>query len=146
MQALRALKGLLWLIAIHQFVVGALLLVTPELARMVVGWSGADMPLSDQFVFILKPLGAYMLMTGVIASGAARAQVPHPSIVSALAILLGLHVLYRVANFQLVQTTFGIPQGLLVAQILILSALALALTFLSRAAMRATGAVAGDAA
>lgn len=146
MQALRALKGLLWFIAVYQFAVGALLLLTPDMARLVVGWYGSDVQVTEQFAFILKPLGAYMLMTGVIASGAARAQVPHPSIVSALAVLFGLNVLYRIGNFQYVQTTFGIPQWHLIGQIIILAALGLSLTFLSRAAMRATGAVAGDAA
>ena len=144
MQALRALKGLLWFIAVYQFLVGALLLLSPDLARLVVGWYGSDVQVSDQFAFILKPLGAYMLMTGVIASGAARAQVPHPSIVSALAVLFGLNVLYRIGSFRYVQTTFGIPEWHLIGQMVILAALGLALTFLSRAAMRATGATAGD--
>ena len=144
MSALRTLKGLLWFIAVYQFVVGALLLVTPDLSQLVVGWYGSDVQVTEQFAFILKPLGAYMVMTGLIASGAARAQVPHPSIVAALSLLFALNVLYRIGNFQYVQTTFGIPQWHLVAQIVILAALGLSLWFLSRAAMKATGAVAGD--
>lgn len=146
MSSLRALKGLLWFVAVYQFVVGALLLLTPDLSRLVVGWYGSNVQVSDQFAFILKPLGAYMLMTGLIASGAARAQVPHPSIAAALALLFGLNVVYRIAHFQYVQATFGIPQWHLVAQMAILATLGISLAVLSRSAMRATGAVAGESA
>lgn len=144
MQSLRALKGLLWFIAAYQFIVGALLLLTPALAQAVVGLYGSDYQVTEQFMFILKPLGAYMVMTGLIASSAARADVPHPAITTALAVLFGINVLYRIGSFNYVQTTFGIPAWHLVGQMVILSALGISLAVLSRAAMRATGAVAGD--
>jgi hypothetical protein len=144
MSALRALKALLWFIAVYQFAFGALLLLTPDLSQLAVGWYGSDVQVTDQFAFILKPLGAYMLMTGVIASGAARAQVPHPSIVAALALLFALNVIYRIGHFEYVQTTFGIPRWHLIAQMIILATLGLSLWLLSRAAMRATGATAGE--
>jgi hypothetical protein len=144
MQALKGLKGLLWFIAGYQFVVGALLLLTPTLAQVVVGFYGSDAQVTEQFTFILKPLGAYMIMTGLIASAAARADVPHPGIVTALILLFTLNVIYRVAKFDYIQRTFGIPAWHLLGQILILSGLAIGLFVLSRSAARATGAVAGD--
>lgn len=146
MHALKALKGLLWFIAVYQFIVGAALMVSPNLAQLVVGFYGSDVQVTEQFAFILKPLGAYMLMTGLIATGAARAQVPHPSITMALAVLFLMNVLYRLSSFTYVQTTFGIPQWHLVGQVLILGAIGLSLVFLSRSAMKATGAQAGDVA
>jgi hypothetical protein len=145
MQSLRALKGLLWFIAVYQFTVGALLLITPALAQLVVGLYGSDAQVTEQFTFILKPLGAYMIMTGLIAASAARADVPHPAICLALEVLFGINVLYRVFRFEYIQTTFGIPAWHLASQMVILAALAIGLAVLSRSAMRATGAVAGDA-
>ena len=145
MGSLKTLKGLLWFIAAYQFVVGALLMLTPDLSQLVVGLYGSNVQVTPQFAFILKPLGAYMLMTGLIAAGAARAEVPHPSIVAALVVLFAMNVLYRIGTFQYVQDTFGIPQWHLIGQIVILSAIGIALALLSRTAMRATGAVAGDA-
>jgi hypothetical protein len=144
MQALKGLKGLLWFIAGYQFVVGALLLLTPALAQMVVGFYGSDAQVTEQFTFILKPLGAYMIMTGLIASAAARAEVPHPAIVTALIVLFTINVLYRVVRFDYIQTTFGIPAWHLFGQIVILAGLAIGLFALSRGAIKATGAVAGD--
>ena len=144
MQSLKALKGLLWFIAVYQFVVGALLLITPDLSQLIVGWYGSDVQVTPQFAFILKPLGAYMLMTGLIASGTARADVPHPSIVAALVVLFAMNVIYRIGSFRYVQDTFGIPQWHLIGQIAILSAIGLSLALLSRSAMKATGAQAGD--
>ena len=144
MTSLKALKGLLWFIAVYQFTVGTLLMLHPDLSQLVVGLYGSDVRMTPQFAFILKPLGAYMIMTGLIASGTARANVPHPSIVAALAVLFGLNVLYRVFTFDYVRTTFGIPSWHLVGQIIVLSTLGLSLALLGRRAMRVTGAVAGD--
>ena len=136
MQALKGLKGLLWFIAVYQFLIGALLLVTPALAQLVVGLYGSDVQVTEQFTFILKPLGAYMVMTGLIASAAARADLPHPAIVTGLIVLFTINVLYRVMRFQYIQTTFGIPGWHLFGQIILLSALAIGLFALSRGAMR----------
>jgi hypothetical protein len=140
MQSLGALRGVLWFVAVYQFLVGALLLLTPSLAQLVVGFYGSDATVTEQFTFILKPLGAYMVMTGLIASGAARAQIPHPSIVMALVVLFAINVLYRLARFEYIQTTFGIPAWHLVGQIVILSALAITLAVLSRSALKASAA------
>lgn len=144
MSSLKALKGLLWFIAVSQFVVGALLLLTPDLSQFIVGLYGSTTQVTPQFAFILKPLGAYMLMTGFIASGTARADVPHPSIVAGLVVLFALGVILRVGNFQYVQDTFGIPQWHLVGQIVILAVMATALALLSRATMKSAGGGAGD--
>jgi uncharacterized membrane protein len=111
---------------------------------MVVGFYGSDAQVTEQFTFILKPLGAYMIMTGLIASAAARADVPHPAIVTALIVLFTINVLYRVVRFDYIQTTFGIPAWHLFGQIVILAALAIGLFALSRGAIKATGAAAGD--
>ena len=144
MRALSALKVLLWFIAAYQFACGFLLLMTPNFAQLVVGWYGASVNWTDQFTFILKPLGAYMLMTGLIAASGARANVPHPTITTALAILFAINALYRILRFQVIQQTFGIAGWHLIGQIVVLLGLALSLTLLSRSAVQATGAVAGD--
>ena len=140
MLSLRALRGLLWFIAVYQFVMGFLLLMPPSLAQLVVSWYGAQVTWTPQFTFILKPLGAYMLMTGLIAAGAARAAVPHPTIVWALAVLFGVNAIYRVLRFEHVGATFGIAPGHLVLQIVVLLGLAGALLLSYRNAARRVGA------
>jgi hypothetical protein len=133
MQAQRALKGLLWFIAVYQFVIGALLLLTPSFAQLAVTFYGATVTWTDQFAFILKPLGAYMLMTGVIAAGAARAPAPPLAVLHGLTVLFAVNALYRIVKFQFVQTTFGIATWHLVGQIVTLAGLGLAVFLLSRA-------------
>ena len=128
MRALSALKVLLWFIAAYQFACGFLLLMTPGFAQLVVGWYGASVNWTDQFTFILKPLGAYMLMTGLIAASGARANVPHPTITTALALLFAINALYRILRFQVMQQTFGIASWHLIGQIVVLLGLALGLT------------------
>lgn len=138
MQALKALKGLLWFIAVSQFVIGALLLLTPSLAQLVLDLHGSSYQVTEQFTFILKPLGAYMMMTGLISSAAARADVPHPAIITALVLLFTINALYRIARFDYMQTTFGIAPWYLFGQVMVLSGLAIGLFALSRAAMKAS--------
>jgi len=136
MPQLRYLKGLLWFIAVYQLVMGLLLLVSPTFAQLVVAWYGASVEWTPQFTFILKPLGAYMVMTGIIAWGAARAEIPHPMITYALAVLFTINAVYRVLRFESIQTTFGISAAHLILQVVVLLALAAACFFLQRAGDR----------
>ena len=138
MPSQRSLKGLLWFIAVYQFLMGALLLMPPQFAQLVVSWYGATVDWTPQFTFILKPLGSYMLMTGLIAAATARADIPHPSITSSFAALFTINALYRILRFEYVRTTFGIASGHLVLQIVVLAGLAAALMLLSRSAVRTT--------
>jgi len=132
MSSQRALKSLLWFIAVYQFAMGALLIMPPAFAQFVVSWYGATVDWTPQFTFILKPLGAYMLMTGLIAAATARAEIPHPSITSSLAALFTINALYRILRFEYVRATFSIGFSLLVLQIIVLLGLAVALMLLSR--------------
>lgn len=138
MSARSLLKALLWFITVYQFAMGALLLMPPQFAQLVVSWYGATVDWTPQFTFILKPLGAYMLMTGLLAAGAARAEVPHSAITSSLAVLFSVNAFYRILRFDYVRATFAIAPGHLVIQIVVLLGLAAALTLLARAATRAT--------
>lgn len=136
MPALRYLKGLLWFIAVYQLAVGISLLVSPDSARLIVTLFGATVAWTPEFAFMLKPLGAYMLMTGVIAWGTARASVPHPMVTYALAVLFLINAAYRVLHFAGIQAMFGIPAALLVAQIATLLALAAGCLLLQRSVQR----------
>lgn len=145
MGSLKALKGLLWFITVYQFLIGLLLMLTPDMSRLVVGFYGSDVQVTPQFAFILKPLGAYMITVGLIALGTVRAAVPPTFIVTALAALFSLNVLYRIVAFNYVSTTFGIPTWHLIGQMLFLAGLAIALVLLSRSVTGAGAAAAGPA-
>lgn len=132
MRSLRVLRGLLWFIAVYQFLMGFLLLMPPAFAQLVVAWYGASVDWTPQFTFILKPLGAYMIMTGLIAASTARATVPHPAILQSLAALFTLNALYRIVRFGYVRGTFGISAPHLTLQIVVLGVLAAALLLLYR--------------
>lgn len=134
MSARRLLRGLLWFIAIYQFAMGFLLLMPPQFSQLVVSWYGATVDWTPQFMFILKPLGAYMLMTGLIAAASARAEIPHPAITTSLAALFTINALYRILRFDFVRSTFAIGTSLLATQVIVLLALAAALVWLSRSA------------
>lgn len=136
MTPLKSLKGLIWFIAVYQLAVGISLLVSPVSARFIVTLFGATVTWTPEFAFMLKPLGAYMLMTGVIAWGTARAPVPHPMITYALAVLFLINAAYRVLQFDEIRAMFGIPAALLVAQIATLLALAAGCLLLQRSIQR----------
>lgn len=136
MSSLRYLKVLIWFIAVYQLTVGLALLVSPASAQLIVAWYGATVNWTPEFTFMLKPLGAYMLMTGLIAWGTARAPVPHPMITYAFAALFVINAAYRVVHFEAVRAAFGIPPRHLIVQIVTLVALAAGCLFLQRAVQR----------
>ena len=140
MRSLHALRGLLWFIAVYQFLMGFLLLMPPSFTQLVVSWYGATVDWTPQFTFILKPLGAYMVMTGLIAASTARAAVPHPAVLQGLAALFTINALYRVTRFEYVRATFSIAPAHLVLQIVVLLGLASALLLLYRHAAADIGA------
>lgn len=143
MSPLEYLKGLIWFIAVYQFAVGTSLLVSPAMAQAIVAFYGAKVNWTPEFAFMLKPLGAYMVMTGLIAWRTARAPIPHPTITYAFAVLFILNAAYRVLLFGEISSMFGIAPARLIAQIGTLLALAAGCLLLQRAAGRSVAASGG---
>ncbi len=69
---LRILKGVLWFVCGSHIVLGASIMLSGTLQEKAAVMYGAQVDWSPQFVYILRPLGAFMFMLGVVGIAAAR--------------------------------------------------------------------------
>src|SRR5215208_1408030 len=70
--ALRVLKGYLWFIAAFHLFVGIAINVSQRATEAIARGYGARVDWTPQFVYILHPLGAFMIALGLVAIAAAR--------------------------------------------------------------------------
>ncbi len=87
-----------------------------------------------QFVYILKPLGAFMIALGIMAAIAARDPLGNRAIVLGFAVLFTMRGLQRILFMDEITRVFAIPSGRSLLQMAIMWSLALALVLLLRAA------------
>jgi len=87
-----------------------------------------------QFVYILKPLGAFMIALGIMAAIAARDPLRNRGLVLAFAVLFTLRGLQRVLFLDEIRQAFAIDTGRSLGQMAVMLALALSLVLLLRAA------------
>jgi hypothetical protein len=87
-----------------------------------------------QFVYILKPLGAFMIALGIMAAIAAREPLANRPIVYGFAVLFTLRGLQRLLFMDEIQRVFSITSSRSVLQMVVMWALALILVLLLRAA------------
>ena len=90
--ALAALRFFLWFSCAFHLIVGVGLNVSPAFPQVMAGYYGADVEFTPQFLYILKPLGAFMIL---VVLAAARDPLNNPAIVYALATLLAIRGLQR---------------------------------------------------
>lgn len=93
--ALAALRFFLWFSCAFHLIVGVGLNVSPAFPQLMAGYYGAAVEFTPQFLYILKPLGAFMIMVGLVVMAAARDPLNNPAIVYALATLLAIRGLQR---------------------------------------------------
>src|SRR6185503_4870305 len=115
--ALTLLKVALWITCAFHILVGLSLNLDIGLKEWVgsslysaqVDWS------QPQFVYILKPLGAFMFILGLMAAIAARNPLPNKLIVYGFALLWLVRSLQRIIFWQEIENAFAIPTGSLVS-------------------------------
>ena len=93
--SLAVLKFFLWFSCAFHLVVGIGLNVSPAFPQLMAGYYGAVVDFTPQFLYILKPLGAFMIMVGLVVMAAARDPLNNAAIVYSLVALLAIRGLQR---------------------------------------------------
>jgi len=105
------LKVLLWLICAAHISLGVGLNVSNEFVRLVADIYGAQVEWTPQFIYILKPLGAFMFVLGVLAAMAARNPLGHRVIVNGFVLLFVIRACQRLVYQSEIHDTFAIAVG-----------------------------------
>jgi hypothetical protein len=116
---MRALQAYLWFIAAFHLAVGLGVSLSPEFAQAVARGYGATVNWTPQFVTILKPLGAFMIILGVVATFAARDPVRYAGVVYGFIALFALRALQRLVFAGDITQAFDIAPGRNMANVII---------------------------
>jgi heme A synthase len=117
LNAFKLLQIALWVTCVFHVFVGLSLNLDIGLKEWVgsvlysaqVDWS------QPQFVYILKPMGAFMFILGIMAAIAARDPLHNKWIVYSFALLWLIRTLQRILFISEIQNAFQIPMGGLVS-------------------------------
>ena len=93
--SLAVLRFFLWFACAFHLVVGIGLNLSPAFPQSMAGYYGAEVNFTPQFLYIVKPLGAFMIMVGLVVMAAARDPLNNGAIVYALVALLAIRGLQR---------------------------------------------------
>jgi hypothetical protein len=130
-----ALKGFMWFVAAYHLFIGLSLNLSPAFTQLIARAYGATVDWTPQFVYILKPLGAFMIALGVMAALAARDPIRHSIVPLGFVILFALRALQRLLFMREIGAAFGITPPKLVLQFVVMAGLALALFIVRRRAL-----------
>jgi hypothetical protein len=106
---LALLRLLLLSVCLSHLALGLGLNFSSELPKTVAPWYGATkVEWTPQFLYILKPVGAYMIAMGLLAAVAMLSPRKHSAIVFGIAVLLILRGLQRLVFQQDIVEAFGV--------------------------------------
>lgn len=91
-----ALQVLLWGICAFHIIIGLGLNVSPDFPQLVAQYYGAEVAWTPEFLYVVKPVGAFMLVFGVLVGVAARDPLAHGPIVYGAVLLFILRGLQRI--------------------------------------------------
>jgi hypothetical protein len=125
--AQRALRLYLWFIAVFHLFVGLSVNLSDRFTRMIAAGYGATVDWTPQFTYILRPLGAFMIILGVLAAVAARQPGRYPAVVHGFVALFTIRALHRLVYNDAITEAFGIPssRNMMVLAIMLLQAIVL---------------------
>jgi len=106
-----ALQVFLWLICAYHVIVGLGLNLSPAFPQIMADYYGAQVNWTPAFLYIVKPIGAFMLAMGVMAAWAAREPLGHLAIVYGFVVLFTLRGLQRFAFQDEIASALGIASG-----------------------------------
>jgi hypothetical protein len=107
----RLLQALLWFASLSHILIGGSLMLSPESQRAVAALYGAEVEWTAQFTYILRPLGAFMFVFGLLLAAAALDPWKHRLIVYGLCGVLLLRALQRLVLRQDIQDAFHVSPG-----------------------------------
>jgi hypothetical protein len=106
--SLRVLKVYMWFIALFHLVVGLAVNVSPGMTRSIAAAYGATVDWTPQFVYILHPLGAFMIALGLMAIAAARDPHRYEWVVLGFVALFAIRALHRLVFADVLSSAFSI--------------------------------------
>lgn len=138
--ALAVLRFFLWFSCAFHFIVGIGLNLSPAFPQLMAGFYGASVEFTPQFLYILKPLGAFMIMVGLVVMVAARDPLNNGAIIYALAALLAIRGLQRFAHQETIVRDLAIESSRNVANGIFFLLLGMSFVVLFRLAINARSA------
>jgi len=130
----RILKAYLWFIALFHLFVGVAVNVSPTFTQMIARGYGAQVDWTPQFTYILHPLGAFMIILGLLAGAAAREPERYEGVILGFVVLFAIRALHRIVYGDVLTQAFGIAPSRNTTNAVIFLAQAIALFLLWRAA------------
>jgi len=109
--AQRALKAYLWFIAVFHLFVGLSVNLSAGFTRSIAAMYGAQVDWTPQFTYILHPLGAFMIVLGVLAAVAARDPERYEAVVLGFVLLFAIRALHRLVFGDVITSAFAIPSS-----------------------------------
>lgn len=128
----RVLQGYLWLICAFHVAVGAGLNLFPGMPSLMADMYGAELPSSASFDYILKPLGAFMFVLGIMAAAAALQPARYRAVIYGFAALFAIRALQRVIHSQEITDVFAISSSRNLGNMVLFFGMAVALVVLER--------------
>ena len=105
------LQILLWGICAFNVIIGFGLNLSPDFPQVVASYYGAEVEWTPAFMYIIKPLGAFMITVGLLAGIAARDPLKHAGIVYAVALLFLMRGLQRFIYMDEIANAVNIEPG-----------------------------------
>ncbi len=136
------LKALLWLICAFHLIVGVGLNLSSGFPQVMAGYYGATVNWTPEFLYIVKPIGAFMIAMAIVAGAAAMDPLSHRSSIYALVALFVIRGLQRLVFQEEIANAVAIAASRNISNAIFFFVMAAALVFLLRAAgpERASGA------
>ena len=138
MSAMTCLKALLWFVCLSHLAMGASLNLVPDAVPILAKYYGAKGEFPAEFVYIVKPLGAFMMTLGFVGIAAAWNPLKHGSMIYGFAILFLLRSAQRIVYAEEIEKHLGIAPGRNWMTTAFFLVLAVALVALYRTAAKAS--------
>ena len=133
------LQGILWVVCAAHIAIGVGLNVSSVIPRVMADIYGAQVAWTPQFVYILKPLGAFMFVLGLLAAVAARNPLKYAAITYGFSTLFVVRALQRLVFREEIFETFRIARGRNMVNMAFFFALGLCLYALHRYVEKQSG-------
>lgn len=130
----RALTLYMWFIAAFHLFVGLSVNLSDSFTRMIAAGYGATVDWTPQFTYILRPLGAFMIILGILAAVAARQPGRYPAVILGFVALFAIRSLHRIVYGGTLEAAFGIERSRSMIMMAVFALQAIVLFLLWRAA------------
>jgi hypothetical protein len=105
----RGIRGLLWLICVYHVMIGVIAFMPPEVvrgsARVLLGLALPETPALYQ---VVKSLGVYALVFGVMMGVAAWDPIKNRALISVGVVLFALRIFQRLMNLDALEESFSV--------------------------------------